>query len=163
MAVEKQTDEAAPSPTTKKQKTMVEQAPDSEWPAAWLMPEGDCENQKAKNMREPNVPVTVAELKDIGIWWVLLHLPVLYSVMIPWWIMFAAVFWKKWPPSAFFSSYHISAGNDIRILLINIHYFSAHSYWKLDASAYDYPVMSVPWDPKDAVDPKLSQIRGEFN
>ena len=68
MAVEKQTDEAAPSPTTKKQKTMVEQAPDSEWPAAWLMPEGDCENQKAKNMREPNVPVTVAELKDIGIW-----------------------------------------------------------------------------------------------
>ena len=64
----KQTDETTPSPTTKKQKTMVEQSPDSEWPAAWLMPDGDCENQKAKNMREPNVPVTVAELKDIGIW-----------------------------------------------------------------------------------------------
>ena len=47
------------------------------------------------------------------------------------------------------------------IFLINIHYFSAHSYWKLDASAYDYPVMSVPWDPKDAVDPKLSQIRDD--
>ena len=79
MAVEKQTDEAAPSPTTKKQKTMVEQAPDSEWPAAWLMPEGDCEHQKAKNMREPNVPVTVAELKDIGIWWVL---PDRYTIII---------------------------------------------------------------------------------
>jgi hypothetical protein len=53
----------------KKQKTMttVEQAPDSEWPAAWLMPSGGCENQKAKNMRSPNVPVTVAQLKDIGI------------------------------------------------------------------------------------------------
>mmetsp|Transcript_12242 Transcript_12242/g.20079 ORF Transcript_12242/g.20079 Transcript_12242/m.20079 type:complete len:229 (+) Transcript_12242:45-731(+) len=102
MAVEKHTDEAAPLPTTKKQKTMVEQAPDSEWPAAWLMPEGDCENQKAKNMREPNVPVTVEELKDIGI-----------------------------------------------------------CYWKLDASAYEYPAMSVPWDPKDAVDPKLAQIRND--
>ncbi|KAK1742163.1 acireductone dioxygenase [Skeletonema marinoi] len=98
----KQTDETTPSPTTKKQKTMVEQSPDSEWPAAWLMPDGDCENQKAKNMREPNVPVTVAELKDIGI-----------------------------------------------------------CYWKLDASAYDYPAISVPWDPKDAVDPKLAQIRDD--
>jgi len=38
----------------------------------------------------------------------------------------------------------------------------AYSYWKLDASAYDYPAISVPWDPKDAVDPKLSQIRGEY-
>ena len=66
----KQTEEDDSSSRTKKQKTMVEQSPDSEWPAAWLMPEGDCGNQKAKNMKEPNVPVTVAELKEIGIWWV---------------------------------------------------------------------------------------------
>ena len=65
-------EEEEEEPTTtspkKKQKTMtVEQAPDSEWPAAWLMPSGGCENQKAKNQRSPNVPVTVAQLKDIGI------------------------------------------------------------------------------------------------
>jgi hypothetical protein len=49
---------------------MVEQAPASEWPEAWIMPEGDCENQKAPNKMEPNVPVTVEELQDLGIWYV---------------------------------------------------------------------------------------------
>uniref|UniRef100_A0A7S1VHS5 Acireductone dioxygenase n=1 Tax=Grammatophora oceanica TaxID=210454 RepID=A0A7S1VHS5_9STRA len=34
-------------------------------------------------------------------------------------------------------------------------------YWKLDADAYTYPVKAVPWDPKDAVDPKLSQLRDD--
>jgi hypothetical protein len=53
--------------STKKQKAMVAQAPDNEWPEAWLMPTGECDNQKAKNTRNPNVPVTVAELKDLGI------------------------------------------------------------------------------------------------
>lgn len=53
---------------SKQAKTMVEQSPDSEWPDAWLMPDGDCANQKAANKQEPNVPVTVKELKDLGIW-----------------------------------------------------------------------------------------------
>ena len=35
------------------------------------------------------------------------------------------------------------------------------SYWKLDASAYEYPKISVPWDPKDAVDPNLKKIRDD--
>lgn len=26
-------------------------------------------------------------------------------------------------------------------------------YWKMDAENFTYPVKSVPWDPKDAVDP----------
>jgi hypothetical protein len=67
MTEAEQTEETTTTSPNKKQKTMVEQAPDNEWPAAWLMPAGECENQKAKNMREPNVPVTVAELKEIGI------------------------------------------------------------------------------------------------
>ena len=47
---------------------MLEQATDTEWPEAWLMPEGECPNQKAPNQRVPNVAVTVTELKDLGIW-----------------------------------------------------------------------------------------------
>ena len=34
------------------------------------MPEGDCKDQKALNKQEPNVPFTVEELKDLGIWYV---------------------------------------------------------------------------------------------
>jgi cupin superfamily acireductone dioxygenase involved in methionine salvage len=36
-----------------------------------------------------------------------------------------------------------------------------YSYWKLDASAYTYPKISVPWDPADAIDPNLQRIRDE--
>jgi len=46
----------------------MEQSADNEWPEAWLMPDGDCEDQKKLNKLEPNVPVTVQELKDLGIW-----------------------------------------------------------------------------------------------
>ena len=35
------------------------------------------------------------------------------------------------------------------------------SYWKMDAKAYDYPVKAVPWDPKDAMDPKLQALRDD--
>ena len=45
----------------------MEQAPASEWPEAWLMPEGECADQKAPNKLDPNVPVTVEELKALGI------------------------------------------------------------------------------------------------
>ena len=48
------------------------------------------------------------------------------------------------------------------IFIIHLHtHMSNCSYWKLDASAYDYPKISVPWDPKDAVDPKLAKIRDD--
>jgi hypothetical protein len=33
------------------------------------------------------------------------------------------------------------------------------AYWKMDAESYEYPVKAVPWDPKDATDPKLMAIR----
>ena len=33
------------------------------------------------------------------------------------------------------------------------------AYWKMDAESFEYPVKAVPWDPKDAVDPKLNAIR----
>lgn len=32
-------------------------------------------------------------------------------------------------------------------------------YWKMDAENFTYPVKSVPWDPKDATDPRLQAIR----
>jgi len=31
----------------------------------------------------------------------------------------------------------------------------------MDAETYTYPIKSVPWDPKDSMDPKLSQIRDD--
>jgi len=81
------------------QKVCTKEAPDSEWPEAWLMPD-EVEDQTADNKLEPNVPVSVASLREIGI-----------------------------------------------------------SYWKMDAENYEYPTISVPWNPKDSTDPKLSQIR----
>lgn len=35
------------------------------------------------------------------------------------------------------------------------------AFWKMDADAFDYPVKSVPWDPKDAMDPRLKAIRDD--
>ncbi|KAL3893154.1 MAG: hypothetical protein SGARI_008349, partial [Bacillariaceae sp.] len=35
------------------------------------------------------------------------------------------------------------------------------AYWKMDADAYEYPVKAVPWDPKDATDPRLSSLRDD--
>lgn len=35
------------------------------------------------------------------------------------------------------------------------------SYWKMDAETYKYPVKSIPWDPKDATDPRLKALRDE--
>lgn len=35
------------------------------------------------------------------------------------------------------------------------------NYWKMDADSYTYPVKSVPWDPMDATDPKLKQLRDD--
>mmetsp|Transcript_21540 Transcript_21540/g.28348 ORF Transcript_21540/g.28348 Transcript_21540/m.28348 type:complete len:244 (+) Transcript_21540:32-763(+) len=80
----------------------MEQAPDNEWPDAWIMPDGECENQKAENRKDPNEPVDAAAMRKIGIY-----------------------------------------------------------YWKMDADAYAYPALAVPWDPKDAVDPALKQLRDE--
>jgi len=34
-------------------------------------------------------------------------------------------------------------------------------YWKMDADSYKYPVKSIPWDPKDAPDPRLAALRDE--
>ena len=33
------------------------------------------------------------------------------------------------------------------------------AYWKMDAEKYSYPAKAIPWDPKDATDPKLRGIR----
>jgi len=95
------TEEEQP-PSKKIKSGKMEQTPASEWPEAWVMPDGDCEDQKKPNKQEPNVPYSVDELKEIGI-----------------------------------------------------------CYWKLDAGAFEYPKISVPWDPKDATDPKLAQIRDD--
>jgi len=35
------------------------------------------------------------------------------------------------------------------------------SYWKMDADSYKYPIKVVPWDPKDATDPKLQALRDD--
>ena len=58
-----------PGPKKAKTETMVvspEESPDAEWPEAWMMAE-DCEDQKALNKMEPNVPVTPEILRKIGI------------------------------------------------------------------------------------------------
>ena len=34
-------------------------------------------------------------------------------------------------------------------------------YWKMDAENFEYPVKAIPWDPKDAVDPRLKEIRDD--
>jgi 1,2-dihydroxy-3-keto-5-methylthiopentene dioxygenase len=34
-------------------------------------------------------------------------------------------------------------------------------YWKMDADSYQYPVHSVPWDPKESLDPKLQKLRDD--
>jgi 1,2-dihydroxy-3-keto-5-methylthiopentene dioxygenase len=96
------TDEETKEPETKKMKTEpLAQAPDSEWPEAWMMPD-EVEDQKANNKLEPNVPVTSAQMRDLGI-----------------------------------------------------------AFWKMDAESFSYPVKAIPWDPKDALDPKLAQIRDD--
>ena len=33
------------------------------------------------------------------------------------------------------------------------------AYWKMDAEKYSYPAKAIPWDPKDATDPRLKAIR----
>lgn len=89
-------------PTVKKAKMALAQAPDEEWPEAWMMTEGEIKDQRHFNRQDPNVPVTAEQMRELGI-----------------------------------------------------------CYWKFDADAYEYPVKAVPWDPKDAVDPKLKQLRDD--
>ncbi len=63
------TETEQPEPTPKKAKMDVEvaeQAPDNEWPDAWLMNE-NIEDQKLPNKQDPNVPVDASALKEIGI------------------------------------------------------------------------------------------------
>ena len=50
----------------KKQKTMLPEAPDDQWPECWVMTD-ECKDQKAPNKREPNVPVSVELLRNLGI------------------------------------------------------------------------------------------------
>jgi 1,2-dihydroxy-3-keto-5-methylthiopentene dioxygenase len=35
------------------------------------------------------------------------------------------------------------------------------NYWKIDPEGYEYPIKSIPWDPKDALDPRLVQLRDD--
>uniref|UniRef100_A0A7R9WWZ5 Acireductone dioxygenase n=1 Tax=Craspedostauros australis TaxID=1486917 RepID=A0A7R9WWZ5_9STRA len=90
------------TPEAKKQKMSTPQSPDSEWPEAWVMADGEVADQKAANRQTPNVPATVEMLRALGI-----------------------------------------------------------QYWKMDADTFTYPVKAVPWDPKDALDPRLKSIRDD--
>lgn len=94
--------EDSPQPATKKAKTVLSMAPDEEWPEAWIMPDGDCKDQKAPNKKEPNEPIDAVGLRKLGI-----------------------------------------------------------CYWKMDAESYTYPVKAIPWDPKDATDPRLVKLRDD--
>lgn len=87
---------------TKKQKTMLPESPDNEWPECWVMPDGECPDQKAENRKEPNEPVSVDFLRKLGI-----------------------------------------------------------SYWKMDADSFTYPKKAIPWDPSEAVDPRLAKLRDD--
>lgn len=65
---DKSTNNEEEPPTKKVKSDKMEQAPASEWPEAWIMPDGECKDQKAPNRLEPNVPVTAEQMQDIGIW-----------------------------------------------------------------------------------------------
>lgn len=74
-------------PKMKKMKEgSLPEAPDNEWPEAWYMPEGECENQKALNKKEPNEPADIAALRKIGIsYWKLDSDAFTYPVKaVPW-------------------------------------------------------------------------------
>ena len=90
------------SSDNKKPKMALPEAPDSDWPEAWMMIQGDVADPKAENRLDPDVQITVAQLRELGI-----------------------------------------------------------SYWKMDAESYTYPTRAVPWDPKDATDPQLKQLRDD--
>ena len=51
---------------TKKQKMSVPEAPESEWPEFWYMPD-EVSEQCKPNKLEPNMPVSTTELKKLGI------------------------------------------------------------------------------------------------
>lgn len=58
-------------PCTKKVKmdeapSLAEEAPDYEWPEAWII-DDNVEDQKKPNKLEPNVPVTAADMRALGI------------------------------------------------------------------------------------------------
>ena len=94
--------EVASSPESKKQKMVLEQSPDEEWPEAWLMPD-NVEDPCEENRLDPDVKLIPADLKKLGI-----------------------------------------------------------CYWKMpDMDKFEYPIKAVPWDPQDAVDPKLKQLRDD--
>ncbi|KAI2492182.1 1-2-dihydroxy-3-keto-5-methylthiopentene dioxygenase [Fragilaria crotonensis] len=82
-------------------RTPLPEASPEGWPEAWRIPDS-MEDQFVPNKLEPNISVSVEELKDIGI-----------------------------------------------------------CYWKMDAESYKYPIHSVPWDPNDATDPRLQQLRDD--
>eukprot|EP00586_Coscinodiscus_wailesii_P022276 CAMPEP_0172505484 /NCGR_PEP_ID=MMETSP1066-20121228/186844_1 /TAXON_ID=671091 /ORGANISM="Coscinodiscus wailesii, Strain CCMP2513" /LENGTH=237 /DNA_ID=CAMNT_0013282101 /DNA_START=94 /DNA_END=807 /DNA_ORIENTATION=+ len=93
----------ADEPEAKKAKLgPLEQAADDDWPEAWIMPDGECEDQKELNRKDPNEPVDASAMRELGV-----------------------------------------------------------CYWKMDANAYDYPKLAVPWDPKDAVDERLVRLRDD--
>jgi 1,2-dihydroxy-3-keto-5-methylthiopentene dioxygenase len=60
-------EEALVEPESKKPKMAFPQAPDEDWPEAWLMIEGEIIDQKAPNRREPNVPVKPDQMRHLGI------------------------------------------------------------------------------------------------
>ena len=71
----------------KKQKMMeYPQAPDSEWPEAWLMTESEVEDQCLPNKQTPNVPVDAAGMRQLGInYWKLDAAAYEYPIKaIPW-------------------------------------------------------------------------------
>jgi len=79
------------------------QVVDEDWPEAWYMTEDkDVTNQLCENRCTPNQPVSVKDMKELGL-----------------------------------------------------------NYWKMDAETYTYPVKSIPWDPKDATDPRLQALRDD--
>jgi 1,2-dihydroxy-3-keto-5-methylthiopentene dioxygenase len=78
------------------------QAPDDQWPKAWLM-RSNVTEPCSENKMDLDEPVLAADLKRIGI-----------------------------------------------------------SYWHMkDTEKFEYPIKAVPWDPNDAMDPELEQLRSD--
>ena len=86
----KTTESTTVSTTTKTEPNMSNQqvdittvSNDNEWPEAWLIEE-NVNDQKKENKMEPNIPVTAAEMRELGIRYEVACMYYCMSVFVMW-------------------------------------------------------------------------------
>jgi hypothetical protein len=137
MSEEAKTTESPPE--SKKQKMGIEESPDGEWP------EGECVHDASPWTCNPVETVSsVCRHQDN-----LTHLPDPPTTA---WYMTDDVKDQK--------AENRQEPANLPATVADLKHLGIR-YWKMDADTYEYPVKAVPWDPKDAVDPRLSALRDD--